>query len=338
MDDFDVDASSSFSRGVSAVFAAAAVQRANYGESIQTTKISTMLATENDYKKPEEHMLQHNEELAVKSDVLRTLNKNERLKKDSHAFEGAINADVARKLYVSVVNKWSTKSGQLEVDVSVAGKGGSGITSFPGFTNYPNCLGDLEHQKTQSAVMNGMRWIDTHGEQHFPELKNVVDEVKGIFGTEWTLYRLHFLRHSKKSVLFEYHKDSREHAERKPIDMTAIMELSDSGATWGIAGVENPYLYKKAGTIWAFDSDMWHRSGVAHSHTIKIAFFFIRGSKSSAQKTDEKKKDDEQKTEASVAPSAAAGGTTSACDSESADAAGVPRSPGPVVVKEEPIA
>jgi hypothetical protein len=58
------------------------------------------------------------------------------------------------------------------------------------------------------------------------------------------------------------------------VDFSTVLELSKSKSTMCIIGDEKPLQFASPGAMKAFDADLFHRSGVAYSNTIKIAFFW----------------------------------------------------------------
>ena len=267
MEDFDEALSARSASVTSAFFTAVEMQlRASGDGSRKVSKISYTTATEDMYTEATPVMKTANEEVMRVSAVTEFLKNHPKLTAKGSAFGGQIDPKQARELYINVVQKWSNDTDMLSVPVT------KGVTIFEGFENYPGALGDMDLQKYSSAVMK-QKWL-TKGscEKLWPELFMVQKEMQDMMGDGYVLVRIHLLHFKNLSVCFNFHTDSKEHDDLT-IELSVIMELSDTKSTMQIAG-EASITYDSAGVLHAFDSRLWHRSGAARTDTIKIAFFF----------------------------------------------------------------
>ena len=268
MDDFDAVFSAA-KGGEQAVFHAAAMRAKEAGiEKAGSSVKKDVIANEEDYREHTMEMAQHNAVAGcgVGAKYLTSL-KDDSLEKVGSAFKGFIDEGAAKNLYKSAVAKWTSDDGILKVPHA----GGKTAAAFNGFVGYGDALGDLELQKKSSAII-GDKWLVGHSQKQWPELYNVYEEVNKHFGRGATVHRAHFLFCKSRAVCFQFHKDTYDHA--KAVHFSVCLELSDSKSTMLIAG-EDPLRYDKAGAFCAFPSDLWHRSGVAQSHTMKLTFFYI---------------------------------------------------------------
>ena len=182
--------------------------------------------------------------------------------KDTCVFAGRIDSADATKLACTLVEAYNEKEG----GIYKAGK------TFPGFNNYAQHIGrhDSDSQLVSSVIFKPS-YLKKTSIAEWPELHKVFMEISAKLGESFEIVVSHVLFSKNQSVCFEYHQDTKDHA--KNVDISVVVQLSTSKSTFNIAGMDS-FTYDSSGSFFAFPSCLWHRSGVACSDTIKIAFFF----------------------------------------------------------------
>jgi hypothetical protein len=170
----------------------------------------------------------------------------------------------------------------------------------------------------------------------WPELYTVYAEVKNIIDSkdELKVSSAHLLLCKSKQVAFQNHQDSKEqytNGKKLKVEVSSVVELSNSKSTMSICGDAEPLMYHKPGAMKVFDADYWHRSGVSYANTIKIAFFWHmnpsvlldkEGASSDTKPTKEEPKDDEVKVKTEGVPAEAAAEAEEATEAAAAVAVG----------------
>jgi hypothetical protein len=198
-------------------------------------------------------------------------------------FKGAIDQKLATELYLSAQGFYNHKEGKLIIEYT-EGKL-RGTTSVPGFHDYVHHPGkhDPAAQLAATAFFSAtMLTRATWSKKMWPELYAVYKAAKAVVDPDDSAFEVvcgHMLFCWSRAVCWEYHQDSKEiniKGKTQKVDLSVILELSDSGSSVEFAGntLGNPEIYEKPGALVAFDSNVWHRSGTKYANTVMVAFFF----------------------------------------------------------------
>ena len=230
-----------------------------------------------DYQEATAEMVQHNQALQVAqcgdNGVITELKKEgSKLKAcKEYGFHGNLDESLATALYCTLVKYYDSASGQV-----VLKKGeGEKLITFPGFHKYAPHLGVHDEaadvaQRSSSTIINS-NFMQKKAKTEWPQLFAVFEKVKELVGKNFHFITSHVLYSKNQVVCFEYHQDTNDHI--KTSDLSVIVNLSKSKSSFKIAGADE-LPFERAGELYAFHADFWHRSGEACEDTIKIAFFF----------------------------------------------------------------
>ena len=286
MEEFDFPADSNGFHGSIAAF-----QETNRDESAAKPTEETcnfpIMVSEADYPQASLEMCSANAEMSGLSTVNKML-KEKGLSPEHGAFRGAVTEESALVLYKDL-------EGWLDADKeAIVVHAGKHLQEFVGFDGYQNHLGAhiQGEQRKVTAGINGKYMNGTSLEKEWNSLYNVVKQVKEFVGNGFKLAYAHVLFFKNKHVNFTYHCDANEaNTGRHPghkADLSIVMEVSRSFSTMHVAGEDASLKFDAPGTFFAFDSKLFHRSGVSRTNTVKIGFFFQEEEKK-AKKSDESK-------------------------------------------------
>ena len=246
---------------------------------LQEMDKSRQVVTDAQYDAATADMIAHNCRLCHESDVhIILVDKKANMGPDEfiRIFSGQVDVRSALQLAATLVENYNTDDGTLCV------KHNRSITEFKGFKNYPEHLGKhSEDAQSRSTIVIPATFVYKADKKGFQELSAVFKQVKDFVGKDFALVVSHVLFSSNNSCHFMYHQDAYEHGEVS--DLSVIVQLSASKSTFHIAGNGTAFEYSKAGSFFAFDAKLWHRSGVNCEDTIKIAFFFKKAEDATAE-------------------------------------------------------
>ena len=251
-----------------------------------------MVQDAEEYEAATQQMIEFNNELAERSEVNQFLAKSD-LTPAGHGFGGHVDEAAAAALYSTCVRYYDRKDECIKIvgETTKGGKKKQEDVFFKGFEAYAkhrerkkeeNVI--AREQRSSTAVVDGTFFIRkgmTGAQGMWPELFAVYEKLKTAIGTEaaYKIEMAHILFCKSKTVAFDHHQDKGEllgaRGTKKDADLSVVMELSSSKSSMKIAE-QAPLVYDKPGAFYAFDSLMWHRSGVAFADTVKIAFFFSK--------------------------------------------------------------
>ena len=277
----DFDSSRVVSTGVSfaSILAAEAELRNKEGGGLTASsqKIAEVVVTKaTDYAAATADMEKHNATLNNKEDLLikalsERVTEKVLTKCKVYGYRGNVTETAATALYCTLVKFYDSATGQ----VVVKDQDGKPLTSFSGFNKYAPHIGKHEKMEDDAQISSSTvidnRYLNKKVKTEWPELFEVFKSVKEIVGECFHIITSHVLFSKNHVVCFEYHQDTDDHAQKS--DLSVIINLSKSKSSFKIAGADELH-FEKAGDLYLFQSDLWHRSGSACEDTIKIAFFF----------------------------------------------------------------
>ena len=232
-----------------------------------STTWSQVAATHN-YKNATSDQLTDNGRISKASEVDKVLRMEKKIEVAGIAFKGAVSSDVALSLFESVIKNYSAEERALVFRDSKRSD-----VVFHGFDQYPIHIAD-EHKPEEQAAHNALiepSFItNTTGQcakNVWPELLAVYEEVKTMVDSKglFKLASSHLLLCKSTMMCWNYHQDSDGSARHrngkvKRVDLSVIVELSNSKSDFFIAGAPWALQYAAPGAFYAFDSDLWHRS------------------------------------------------------------------------------
>ena len=225
------------------------------------------------YAEPTDEMVAHNVKLLKGSNVNEALAYSNGLVNVGGVFEGCVNDKNALNTYCGAMQYHSQKDCALEVKRIFMKK--EEVTILQGISGYPTHLG-AHDDAAQKKVMTGLpgTFIKNTSKKMWPELHAIYAEVQEKVGDSFHLQLGHLLFGWDKHTCFEFHQDTKE-TSKKPVHMTVVVELGMSQSSFAVAGATyDTFVYQKAGSFYAMDSNLWHRSDESYSSTIKLALFF----------------------------------------------------------------
>ena len=251
------------------------------------------------YAEPTDEMVAHNVKLLKGSNVNEALAYSNGLVNVGGVFEGCVDDKNALNTYCGAMQYHSQKDCALEVKRIFMKK--EEVTILQGIRGYPTHLG-AHNDAAQKKVMTGLpgTFIKNTSKKMWPELHAIYAEVQEKVGDSFHLQLGHLLFGWDKHTCFEFHQDTKE-TSKKPVHMTVVVELGMSQSSFAVAGHQNDSMqYQSAGSFYAMDSNLWHRSDESYSNTIKLALFFTFAvPKASPNKVKEEVKGEEEDPKAS---------------------------------------
>ena len=232
-----------------------------------------LVASDKMYTEPTQEMKDHNVAVLKESEVNKVLSEKEDLKDVGGVFSGEVNEKNPLMAYCVAMLFHSSQEGVLELLRGTDKKTES--TILPGLCGYPTHIGehDEEAQKKVMTYLPGS-FLKGVSKKMWPEMHGIYKEIQEKVGDSFQLQQGHLLFGWDKHTCFEFHQDTKEH--KSEVHLSVIVELGMSQSSFAVAGAEKPFVYEKAGSFYAFDSNLWHRSGDSYSSTIKLAFFFSK--------------------------------------------------------------